>query len=104
MNGYRWEKAIAEYAAYSVRRDLWAKFLYFGDEIEAEFNEDKASNNSGPKNMLTLLPHEFSYDEYVNVRQTVGKGGDGKATLRTWQHRGYVEYDDITKRYVKKKG
>ena len=31
--------------------------------------------------MLTLLPHEFSYDEYVNVRQTVGKGGDGKVSF-----------------------
>ena len=104
MNDYKWDKTIAEYVAYSVRRDLWAKFLYFGNEIEAEFNEEKTSNNSGPKNMLTMLAHEFTYEEYMNVRQSVGKDGDGKATLRTWQHRGYVVYDDMTKRYIKKKG
>ncbi|MGM9778720.1 MAG: hypothetical protein ACI3ZD_10370, partial [Prevotella sp.] len=34
MNDYKWDKTIAEYVAYSVRRDLWAKFLYFGNEIE----------------------------------------------------------------------
>ena len=104
MNDYKWEKSIAEYVAYSVRRDLWAKFLYFGDEIEAEFAEDKCTSTSGPKNMLTLLPKEFTYDEYMSVRQSVGKDGDGKATLRTWTHRGYVVYDEITKRYIKKKG
>ena len=104
MNDYKWDKTIAEYVAYSVRRDLWAKFLYFGNEIEAEFNEEKTSNNSGPKNMLTMLAHEFTYEEYMNVRQSVGKDGDGKATLRTWQHRWYVVYDDMAKRYIKKKG
>ena len=104
MNDYKWDKTIAEYVAYSVRRDLWAKFLYFGNDIEAEFNEEKTSNNSGPKNMLTMLAHEFTYEEYMNVRQSVGKDGDGKATLRTWQHRGYVVYDDMAKRYIKKKG
>ena len=104
MNDYKWDKTIAEYVAYSVRRDLWAKFLYFGNEIEAEFNDEKTSNNSGPKNMLTMLAHEFTYEEYMNVRQSVGKDGDGKATLRTWQHRGYVVYDDMAKRYIKKKG
>ena len=104
MNDYKWDKTIAEYVVYSVRRDLWAKFLYFGNEIEAEFNEEKTSNNSGPKNMLTMLAHEFTYEEYMNVRQSVGKDGDGKATLRTWQHRGYVVYDDMAKRYIKKKG
>lgn len=104
MNDYKWDKTIAEYVAYSVRRDLWAKFLYFGNEIEAEFNDEKTTNNSGPKNMLTMLAHEFTYEEYMNVRQSVGKDGDGKATLRTWQHRGYVVYDDMAKRYIKKKG
>lgn len=80
------------------------RFLYFGNEIEAEFNDEKTTNNSGPKNMLTMLAHEFTYEEYMNVRQSVGKDGDGKATLRTWQHRGYVVYDDMAKRYIKKKG
>ena len=103
MNDYKWEKSIAEYAAYSVRRDLWAKFLYFGDEIEAEFAEEKNVSRSTPKNMLTMLPDEFTFEDYLNVRQSLGKQGDGRGTIRIWVHRGYIVLDDTTKRYVKKK-
>ena len=103
MNDYKWEKSIAEYVAYSVRRDLWAKFLYFGDEIEAEFAEEKNVSRSTPKNMLTMLPDEFTFEDYLNVRQSLGKQGDGRGTIRIWVHRGYIVLDDTTKRYVKKK-
>ena len=103
MNDYKWDKSIAEYAAYSVRRDLWAKFLYFGDEIEAEFAEEKNVSRSTPKNMLTMLPDEFTFEDYLNVRQSLGKQGDGRGTIRIWVHRGYIVLDDTTKRYVKKK-
>ena len=103
MNDYKWDKSIAEYVAYSVRRDLWAKFLYFGDEIEAEFAEEKNVSRSTPKNMLTMLPEEFTFEDYLNVRQSLGKQGDGRGTIRIWVHRGYIVLDDTTKRYVKKK-
>ena len=103
MNDYKWDKSIAEYVAYSVRRDLWAKFLYFGDEIEAEFAEEKNVSSSTPKNMLTMLPDEFTFEDYLNVRQSLGKQGDGRGTIRIWVHRGYIVLDDTTKRYVKKK-
>lgn len=103
MNDYKWDKSIAEYVAYSVRRDLWAKFLYFGDEIEAEFAEEKNVSRSTPKNMLTMLPDEFTFEDYLNVRQSLGKQGDGRGTIRIWVHRGYIVLDDTTKRYVKKK-
>ena len=103
MNDYKWDKSIAEYVAYSVRRDLWAKFLYFGDEIEAEFVEEKNVSRSTPKNMLTMLPDEFTFEDYLNVRQSLGKQGDGRGTIRIWVHRGYIVLDDTTKRYVKKK-
>ena len=103
MNDYKWDKSIADYAAYSVRRDLWAKFLYFGDEIEAEFAEDKNMPTSTPKNMLSLLPDEFTFEDYLNVRQSLGKSGDGRGTIRIWVHRGFIVLDDTTKRYVKRK-
>ena len=103
INDYKWDKSIAEYVAYSVRRDLWAKFLYFGDEIEAEFAEEKNVSRSTPKNMLTMLPDEFTFEDYLNVRQSLGKQGDGRGTIRIWVHRGYIVLDDTTKRYVKKK-
>ena len=103
MNDYKWEKSFADYVAYSVRRDLWAKFLYFGDEIEAEFAEDRNVPTSTPKNMLSLLPDEFTFEDYLNVRQSLGKPGDGRGTIRIWVHRGYIVMDDTTKRYIKRK-
>ena len=103
MNDYKWDKSIAEYVAYSVRRDLWAKFLYFGDEIEEEFAEEKIAPKTTPRNMLSMLPDEFTFEDYLNVRQSLGKTGDGKGTIRIWVHRGYIVLDDTTKRYVKKK-
>ena len=103
MNDYKWEKSFADYVAYSVRRDLWAKFLYFGDEIEAEFAEDRNVPTRTPKNMLSLLPDEFTFEDYLNVRQSLGKPGDGRGTIRIWVHRGYIVMDDTTKRYIKRK-
>lgn len=103
MNDYKWEKSFADYVAYSVRRDLWAKFLYFGDKIEAEFAEDRNVPTSTPKNMLSLLPDEFTFEDYLNVRQSLGKPGDGRGTIRIWVHRGYIVMDDTTKRYIKRK-
>lgn len=101
MNDYKWDKSIAEYAAYSVRRDLWAKFNYFGEEIEEEFMEEKKRHSTGLKNMLSLLPKEFTYGEYLTVRRELGKEGDGKDTLRSWVHRGHIRLDEVTGRYVR---
>ena len=53
--------------------------------------------------MLTMLPDEFTFEDYLNVRQSLGKQGDGRGTIRIWVHRGYIVLDDTTKRYVKKK-
>ncbi|MGM9777153.1 MAG: hypothetical protein ACI3ZD_02315, partial [Prevotella sp.] len=46
LNDYKWDKSIAEYAAYSVRRDLWVKFFHFGDEITEVFDKDDNYSNS----------------------------------------------------------
>ena len=103
LNDYKWDKSIDEYVAYSVRRDLWVKFYHFGDEIEEEFEDEDSKKNTIPQNMLSLLPDEFTYDDYLTMRQSQGRVGTGKALLRVWKQRGYIDYDDVTGRYVKRK-
>ena len=101
LNDYKWDKSIADYVAYSVRRDMWVKFYHFGDEIEEEFEDEDTPKQSIPQNMLTLLPTEFTYGEYLTMRQQQGKTGGGRSTLRVWKNRGYIDFDESTGRYIK---
>ena len=100
MNGYKWDKTIAEYVRYSVRRDMFLKMYFFGQQIEEEFDEEERQQQHGPQNLLSTLPEEFTMDDYLQMRQAQGKRGDGKSTVRTWKTRGYIEYDDVTETYV----
>ena len=56
---------------------------------------------SGPQNLLELLTDEFTREQYRQMRQQQGKSGDGESTLRSWQSRGYIVYDEVSGRYVK---
>ena len=35
------------------------------------------------------------------MRQQQGKSGDGESTLRSWQSRGYIVYDEVSGRFCK---
>jgi hypothetical protein len=50
---------------------------------------------------LELLPDEFSKPQYRQMRQQQGKSGDGESTLRSWQNRGHIVFDEVSGRYVK---
>ena len=81
---------------------MWCKMLYFGQQLEKELREEmEIQRQSGPQNLLELLPDEFSPEEYQLMRQRQGKSGDGWSTLRTWMSRGYIAHDEVTGRYVK---
>ena len=102
LNDYKWDKAIGEYVAYSVRRDLWVKFFHFGDEITEVFDKEDDNNHSPiPQNMFAVLPKEFTYNEFLEIRKAQGLAGDGKSTLRSWVHRKMLMIDDLSGRYVK---
>ena len=102
LNDYKWDKSIAEYAAYSVRRDLWVKFFHFGDEITEVFDkDDNYSHSPIPQNMFAMLPKEFTYNEFLEMRKAQGLAGDGKSTLRSWVHRKALMIDDLSGKYVK---
>ncbi len=61
----------------------------------------QAKRQSGPQNLLDLLPDEFTREEYRQMRQSRGKTGDGDSTLRSWTKRGHIFHDEVTDRYVK---
>ena len=96
-NGMKWEKPIEDFVRWSERYDLWCKLKLFGQMIyDADGEQDKMSRTApnGPKNLLSLLPDEFTVDDYVKVRRAQGFDNDNTKRIRDaihqWVHRGYV--------------
>lgn len=101
-HGYRWDRTIAEFVHWTAQYNLWCKMLYFGKQLEKELREEvEIQRQSGPQNLLELLPDEFTKDQYFLMRQSQGKSGDGESTLRTWTSRGYLVFDEVSGRYCK---
>ena len=101
-HGYRWDKTIADFVRWSEQYNLWCKMLYFGRQLEKELREEvEIQRQSGPQNLLELLPDEFTKDQYRQMRQSQGKGGDGESTLRSWVNRSHIVYDEVSGRYCK---
>ena len=101
-HGYKWSKEIAEFVRWSQQYNLWCKMLYFGQQLERELREEiEIQRQSGPQNLLELLSDEFTKEQYRQMRQQQGKTGSGDSTLRVWQNRGYIAYDEATGRYCK---
>ena len=101
-HGYKWSKEIADFVRWSQQYNLWCKMLYFGKQLEKELREEvEMQRQSGPQNLLELLPDEFTKEQYRQMRQSQGRTGDGEATLRTWTNRGHIFYDEVNGRYCK---
>ena len=98
---YKWTKEIADYVRWSEQMDLWCKMRFFGSQLEEEIQAEQQQVTAAPQNLLALLPGEFTYEQYLRMRQQQGKRGDGKGTLRCWKHRGYIEYDEVTSMWRK---
>ena len=99
MNDYKWEKCIADYVRYSVKRDMWCKMYYFGKDIE-EGNSETENHRVTVQSVLALLPAQFSEADYMKKVEELGRKGN-KGTLRTWCSRGKIYYDDASNMYVK---
>ncbi len=95
-NGMKWEKAIEDFVRWSERYDLWCKLKLFGQMIyDSDGEQEKTTaRQTGPKNLLTLLPDEFTIEDYIKVRRSQGFDSDSrrriKEALNQWVHRGYV--------------
>ena len=101
-HGYKWSKEIADFVRWTQQYNLWCKMLYFGQQLEKELREEvEMQRQSGPQNLLELLPDEFSKEQYHLMRQSQGKSGNGNSTLRTWMSRGYIVLDETSGNYCK---
>ena len=93
-NGQKWEKSIEDFIRWSLNYDLWCKMQFFGDDIEKAANGDGARiGTRGPRNLLELLPDEFTLDDAKRVRQQQGISNEdnrAKKMINTWINRGYV--------------
>ena len=89
-NGCKWEKSIEDFIRWSLHYDLWCKMRFFANGIRrAEYAAQ--GNSRGPRNLLALLPDEFTYQEAVNLRLKEGKSAEGTANmLNQWVFRQYI--------------
>ena len=101
-HGNKWSKEIADFVRWTQQYNLWCKMLYFGQQLEKELREEvEIQRQSGPQNLLALLPDEFTKEQYCQMRQQQGKSGSGDSTLRSWQSRGHIVYDEVSGRFCK---
>ena len=90
-NGQQWEKQIEDFIRWSLQYDFWWKMQFFGADIEAANRGDERIGTRGPRNLLELLPDEFTIEDAKRVRRQQGmdtvKTGN---MVSTWKKRHYV--------------
>ena len=97
-NGCQWEKTIEDFVRWSLQYDLWCKMQFFGEDIEKANQEGERIGTRGPRNLLELLPDEFTIEDAKRVRQQQGLSSANAAKMvRNWKSRKYVtQISDIS--------
>ena len=89
----KWEKSIEDFIKWSLDYDMYCKMAFFGEDIERATHDGDRVGIRGPRNLLELLPDEFSVEDAKRVRQSQGLSNKGNyciKMIRTWKNRGYV--------------
>ena len=92
-NGQKWEKSIEDFIKWSLDYDMYCKMAFFGEDIERATYDGERIGTRGPRNLLELLPDEFTVEDAKRVRQSQGLSNNGNycmKMIRTWKNRGYV--------------
>ena len=90
-NGEKWEKAFEDFAAWSVRYDLWCKMRFFGTQMQEAIDSDhRMVSHAGPNNLLAFVPDTFSMVDIQAVYQMQGKKGKLSSLLAMWVKRGHI--------------
>ena len=91
-NDYRWSKEIEDFVRWSLQYDLHCKMTFFGEAISnANRSAEGQTGRRGPRNLLKLLPDEFTTHDAELVRQANGMDTRGtRNMLSQWVHRGYL--------------
>ena len=91
-NDYKWTREIEEFVRWSLQYDMFCKMTFFGEAIEnANRSTEEQTGRRGPRNLLKLLPDEFSVHDADLIRQANGMDTRGtRNMLSQWVHRGYL--------------
>ena len=92
-NGCKWERAIEDFARWSLQYDMWCKMLFFGEDIEKANMESEPRTKRGPRNLLELLPDVFTIADARRVRQQQGMSNENRKCekmIRQWVFRKYA--------------
>ncbi len=89
-NGMKWERAIDGWCRWALHYDLWLKLSFFSDMI-SQANQQVKTSKRGPRNLLELLPDEFTRGDAVRVRTQQGLSAEKTGNmLSVWKTRGYI--------------
>ena len=99
MNGMQWTREIADFAAWSVRYDLWCKMRFFSDMLHKDLAAEQTSVQRGPISLLTMLPSEFTRRQVQDLRIAQGMKPNPKEMLKAWAKRRLVKYLPDTDTY-----
>ena len=91
-NDYKWGREIEDFVRWSLQYDLHCKMTFFGEAIEnANRTTEEQTAHHGPRNLLSMLPDEFTTHDADLVRQANGMDTRGtRNMLYQWVHRGYI--------------
>ena len=90
-HGGVWDKTMEEFIRWSLRYDMWCKMHFFGYAIEDQEESESVVKRGGPKNLLDLLPMDFTREEAQLMRQRQGiRRGSVQMMLDNWRKRGYI--------------
>ena len=89
--GCRWDETIEDFVRWSYEYDMWCKMEFFGAAIEEAMKEGVSESRKGPRNLLELLPDEFTLQDAVRVRRSQGLDAEGvRNMLYQWAYRNYI--------------
>ena len=90
-HGEKWDKTMEDFVRWSLQYDLWCKMKFFDEAIESQEESFSVAKKSGPKNLLDLLPMEFTREEAQQMRHRQGiRRGSVQVMLDNWRKRGYI--------------
>ena len=90
-NDYKWSKEIEDFVRWSLQYDMHCKMTFFGEAIENANRSAEETGRRGPRNLLQLLPDEFTIHDADLIRQANGMDTRGtRNMLSQWVHRGYL--------------
>ena len=102
MNGMKWSREIEDFCRWSFDYDMWVKMSLFSEALDEDRELEHKVCRGGIANMLDLMPDEFSREECRSMRIQQGKKNPNpKDQLAQWTKRGFILFDDVSKKYHK---